>query len=98
MIRRPPRSTLFPYTTLFRSLAPVNRIVFGVLFALMALGMCIMLFMDGGLEDYRLVGRMVLMLAMGILVRISVQIFADKQAADSLSFLRFIFEAVPAPR
>src|SRR5438132_7149710 len=27
MIRRPPRSTLFPYTTLFRSL-PGNRIVF----------------------------------------------------------------------
>src|SRR5690349_22658039 len=25
MIRRPPRSTLFPYTTLFRSLAPVPR-------------------------------------------------------------------------
>src|SRR3712207_7947932 len=24
MIRRPPRSTLFPYTTLFRSLAPVQ--------------------------------------------------------------------------
>src|SRR3989475_8440298 len=24
MIRRPPRSTLFPYTTLFRSLRPVN--------------------------------------------------------------------------
>src|SRR3989442_3605678 len=24
MIRRPPRSTLFPYTTLFRSLAPAN--------------------------------------------------------------------------
>src|SRR3989454_9602161 len=24
MIRRPPRSTLFPYTTLFRSLAPRN--------------------------------------------------------------------------
>src|SRR2546430_3361333 len=24
MIRRPPRSTLFPYTTLFRSLAPVR--------------------------------------------------------------------------
>src|SRR5438445_4599680 len=29
MIRRPPRSTLFPYTTLFRS---GNRIVFGVQF------------------------------------------------------------------
>src|SRR5258708_29171035 len=25
MIRRPPRSTLFPYTTLFRSLPRVNR-------------------------------------------------------------------------
>src|SRR3712207_7932126 len=25
MIRRPPRSTLFPYTTLFRSLADVSR-------------------------------------------------------------------------
>src|SRR3712207_7792743 len=25
MIRRPPRSTLFPYTTLFRSLAEVSR-------------------------------------------------------------------------
>ena len=25
MIRRPPRSTLFPYTTLFRSLIQINR-------------------------------------------------------------------------
>src|SRR2546426_8908285 len=25
MIRRPPRSTLFPYTTLFRSAAPISR-------------------------------------------------------------------------
>ena len=25
MIRRPPRSTLFPYTTLFRSLSKINR-------------------------------------------------------------------------
>src|SRR3712207_8927739 len=25
MIRRPPRSTLFPYTTLFRSAAPIHR-------------------------------------------------------------------------
>src|SRR3712207_8561268 len=28
MIRRPPRSTLFPYTTLFRSLADNNFILF----------------------------------------------------------------------
>src|SRR2546426_11224835 len=27
MIRRPPRSTLFPYTTLFRSLAPLAWLV-----------------------------------------------------------------------
>src|SRR2546422_4567353 len=27
MIRRPPRSTLFPYTTLFRSLDPQSRVV-----------------------------------------------------------------------
>src|SRR3712207_8816589 len=26
MIRRPPRSTLFPYTTLFRSLAPLGDV------------------------------------------------------------------------
>src|SRR2546426_9147758 len=26
MIRRPPRSTLFPYTTLFRSLEPESRV------------------------------------------------------------------------
>src|SRR2546430_9468598 len=26
MIRRPPRSTLFPYTTLFRSLQPLRRL------------------------------------------------------------------------
>src|SRR3712207_8394473 len=26
MIRRPPRSTLFPYTTLFRSQTPVNQL------------------------------------------------------------------------
>src|SRR5947207_5042810 len=27
MIRRPPRSTLFPYTTLFRSVARVDRVL-----------------------------------------------------------------------
>src|SRR5256885_9892949 len=29
MIRRPPRSTLFPYTTLFRSLTPRGRLAYG---------------------------------------------------------------------
>src|SRR2546427_6610937 len=36
MIRRPPRSTLFPYTTLFRSATP--SIVFGKLLASQRLG------------------------------------------------------------
>src|SRR5256885_11489161 len=30
MIRRPPRSTLFPYTTLFRSLIPRHAVVGGI--------------------------------------------------------------------
>src|SRR2546425_9026519 len=30
MIRRPPRSTLFPYTTLFRSLGPINMAALAV--------------------------------------------------------------------
>src|SRR5256885_5864694 len=34
MIRRPPRSTLFPYTTLFRSLDLVNRLGGRILFGL----------------------------------------------------------------
>src|SRR5260370_36483568 len=33
MIRRPPRSTLFPYTTLFRSLQPLDAVVRGGAFA-----------------------------------------------------------------
>src|SRR2546422_7093102 len=40
MIRRPPRSTLFPYTTLFRSLSPTNhsRVVVPVRFEWAGLG------------------------------------------------------------
>src|SRR5438874_11806811 len=30
MIRRPPRSTLFPYTTLFRSLSPDPNLMLGI--------------------------------------------------------------------
>src|SRR3712207_9297949 len=32
MIRRPPRSTLFPYTTLFRSLKPLANLWHAILF------------------------------------------------------------------
>src|SRR3712207_8836919 len=38
MIRRPPRSTLFPYTTLFRSLTAAGRDLWPVLSALGAWG------------------------------------------------------------
>src|SRR5437763_7305297 len=31
MVRRPPRSTLFPYTTLFRSLAVLSAVTLGAL-------------------------------------------------------------------
>src|SRR5256885_10060729 len=34
MIRRPPRSTLFPYTTLFRSISAFTGILFGLIPAL----------------------------------------------------------------
>src|SRR2546427_3906879 len=37
MIRRPPRSTLFPYTTLFRSLQPLGDVVLAVLYVPAAL-------------------------------------------------------------
>src|SRR3712207_8600621 len=48
MIRRPPRSTLFPYTTLFRSKeSPLGDVVFGIdnSFASRAIG-------EGVLEPY----------------------------------------------
>src|SRR2546421_7851143 len=39
MIRRPPRSTLFPYTTLFRSLAPfVAALIVAALFVPLRMG------------------------------------------------------------
>src|SRR3712207_7788926 len=38
MIRRPPRSTLFPYTTLFRSGKGVGMLVGAGVFGLLALG------------------------------------------------------------
>src|SRR2546423_11491012 len=38
MIRRPPRSTLFPYTTLFRSVGPPNRTLAGIVQNVLARG------------------------------------------------------------
>src|SRR3712207_7206372 len=38
MIRRPPRSTLCPYTTLFRSLVPIHRRGWGSVYAALAAG------------------------------------------------------------
>src|SRR2546422_6269334 len=36
MIRRPPRSTLFPYTTLFRSLVPIVLVVMNLAYTAIA--------------------------------------------------------------
>src|SRR3712207_8446129 len=62
MIRRPPRSTLFPYTTLFRSLYPLyqHELGFGgllvtVVFATYAVGVLAALLLVGRLSDQ--VGR-----------------------------------------
>src|SRR5690349_22286204 len=41
MIRRPPRSTLFPYTTLFRSLACLGRPETFKSFAMVQAGLCL---------------------------------------------------------
>src|SRR2546428_8676199 len=44
MIRRPPRSTLFPYTTLFRSLAPMlSREIFRTIQRINATGVAVLL-------------------------------------------------------
>src|SRR5258708_20544175 len=36
MIRRPPRSTLFPYTTLFRSMSLIGTLIVGLVVGLLA--------------------------------------------------------------
>src|SRR5258708_25644422 len=50
MIRRPPRSTLFPYTTLFRSRCPywVSRAVVSSVAALLAGAVCVAAGAGGG--------------------------------------------------
>src|SRR2546430_9721159 len=58
MIRRPPRSTLFPYTTLFRSMvAPVNcalsQVIFGLGRAGLAFGGSVVIQGAGGLGIQR---------------------------------------------
>src|SRR5438309_5574851 len=46
MIRPPPRSTLFPYTTLFRSISVPGRFAAGVAKEALAAGLHVMLFSD----------------------------------------------------
>src|SRR5256885_11595217 len=52
MIRRPPRSTLFPYTTLFRSREPIARKAFSLL-RRFAGGLLNFLFLGGILKHLR---------------------------------------------
>src|SRR3989441_13296560 len=53
MIRRPPRSTLFPYTTLFRSLAILTGILTGWLASLVLLDLSTQEFIKGLKLFYR---------------------------------------------
>src|SRR3712207_9004298 len=60
MIRRPPRSTLFPYTTLFRSAPPGHTLIPGWL--LRSLGQVFLFCCDGGVvsvagADHRVGGQ-----------------------------------------
>src|SRR2546430_11333814 len=52
MIRRPPRSTLFPYTTLFRSLSSEKiRVLMGLIEQLKARGVAILMISHRFTED-----------------------------------------------
>src|SRR5438270_6749638 len=46
MIRRPPRSTLFPYTTLFRSRGPPMEYLIGLLLSLAVAGLAALIGLD----------------------------------------------------
>src|SRR3712207_9131990 len=50
MIRRPPRSTLFPYTTLFRSASFVGTATIALAYIVMALGLNIVVGFAGLLD------------------------------------------------
>src|SRR2546429_6702054 len=53
MIRRPPRSTLFPYTTLFRSITAVGMVrQVGVMIAAIVLAVLVMLVAAGPISDF----------------------------------------------
>src|SRR5258708_18101921 len=52
MIRRSPRSTLFPYTTLFRSLMVIGNVDSGWLHLIISKRM-----LQSGLADFRIVGQ-----------------------------------------
>src|SRR2546426_6792311 len=58
MIRRPPRSTLFPYTTLFRSVADEEQIKSGIKSALGQFGKIDILVNNAGITRDQLVMRM----------------------------------------
>src|SRR3712207_7504113 len=58
MIRRPPRSTLFPYTTLFRSIDPVPEFWIGLAWAVFglsigAIGLLLFLIRRGAVAGVR---------------------------------------------
>src|SRR2546426_329970 len=85
MIRRPPRSTLFPYTTLFRSLGPLNRASLKLVAA--------------GWDFRRRRDSTVAYLARadsGLAVEVLVSVFIPDSAGASLSALATNLKSVPS--
>src|SRR5258708_12601646 len=71
MIRRPPRSTLFPYTTLFRSLLDVRQVAD-------YLG-----FLVGGLRRHKLLAAATFCLALGMTWGVAAQTSHEKSDRKS---------------
>src|SRR2546422_7419712 len=92
MIRRPPRSTLFPYTTLFRSVST------GAVFTSVTITVKLLVSLDGGapLSVTRTVIRLVLgpCASVGVQVRTPVLGFRDRKSTRLNSSHGYISYAV----
>src|SRR2546428_10262213 len=91
MIRRPPRSTLFPYTTLFRSLMP-----FIVLLSWLALPVTLICILDDWLlRPRRVIGSGLRTVGDAPLMRVHISVTGDRKSTrlnsshDQISYAVF---------
>src|SRR3712207_7547010 len=86
MIRRPPRSTLFPYTTLFRSGLAVTLV--GSMIAAALLGMAIERFAYRPVRKYARMTTLITAIGMSLLLgNLSVVIFGGARSEEHTSEL-----------